>query len=238
MEHEHQRRRVEPRIVDRQRFELAAAQLDVVERLQPLARRLEHRRRGVHRDHVLHERRERRAGLAGAAAQIAQHPVGFGQRREGAQVKALPVQFIAQPIPLAGRRREEFLRLRAPVGERGLEAALILRGRRRRPDLIADERPQAPRPAVELLRASSCRGGSCRPPAPTPSRCRPGPSRCRLTVDCGSCMMPHSSDTVSSCRSSSSSSRLLVVSASEARWSRMAGARVLICYIRQSGCKD
>jgi len=45
-------------------------------------------------------------------------------------------------------------------------------------------------------------------------------------------MMPQSSDTVSSWRSSSSRRRLLVVSASDARWSRMAGARVLkVSYI-------
>src|SRR5262249_34144603 len=51
--------------------------------------------------------------------------------------------------------------------------------------------------------------------------------RWRLTVDCGSCIIPQSSDTVSSFRSSSSRSRLRVVSASEARWSWMAGALLL-----------
>jgi hypothetical protein len=42
--------------------------------VQPLLRRLQHRRRGVDRDHVLDKRRQRRADLAGAAAEIADGP--------------------------------------------------------------------------------------------------------------------------------------------------------------------
>ena len=51
--------------------------------------------------------------------------------------------------------------------------------------------------------------------------------RWRLTVDWGSCMMPHSSDTVSSWRSSNSRMRLRVVSARAERWSRIAGGRAM-----------
>jgi len=36
MQHEHQRRRIESRVVYRQRLELAAPQLDVVDPVQPL----------------------------------------------------------------------------------------------------------------------------------------------------------------------------------------------------------
>ena len=75
VQHQHQRRGVEPRVVDRQRFELAAAQIDVVEPVQPLLRRLQHRRRRVDGDDARDERRERRADLAGAAAEIADDPV-------------------------------------------------------------------------------------------------------------------------------------------------------------------
>ena len=44
MEHQHQHRDVEPRIVDGQRFELAAAKVDVAEACQSALRRLQHRR--------------------------------------------------------------------------------------------------------------------------------------------------------------------------------------------------
>ena len=60
----------------------------------------------------------------------------------------------------------------------------------------------------------------------------PSAFRCRLIVDCGSCMTAQSSDTVSSCRSRRSRMRLRVESESAERWSRMAGARE---FIRKTG---
>ena len=87
--------------------------------LQPLLRRLQHRRRPVDRDHARDERRERGADLAGAAAEIADGPrrasASAGERGE---VKTIAEQLVAHAIPLAGRRREELLRLRAPLGQR------------------------------------------------------------------------------------------------------------------------
>ena len=109
---------IEPRIVDRQRFEVAAAQIDVVEPREALLRRLQHGRRCVDRDDPGDEGREHGAQLAGAAAKIADDPVRVGQRRERRQVKAIAEQLVAQSIPLAGRRGEEFLRRRASLGER------------------------------------------------------------------------------------------------------------------------
>ena len=91
------------------------------------------------------------------------------------------------------------------------------------PDLLAHQQPEPPRGGVEVVAASSCRGCSCLRRATPTQPASASALRCRLTVDCGSCMTAHSSDTVSSCRSSSSRMRLRVVSASEARWSRMAG---------------
>ena len=61
MQDEHQRRRIDPRIVDRQRLELAAPQVDVVESMQPFFRRLQHGGGLVHGNYMRHERRERSA---------------------------------------------------------------------------------------------------------------------------------------------------------------------------------
>ena len=88
-----------------------------------------------------HERRERGAHLAGAAAEVADGPAALGERGERGEMKALAEQLVAQPIPLAGRRREELLRFRAALGERGLKATLVLRGSRRGTHLLAHERP-------------------------------------------------------------------------------------------------
>ena len=85
VQHEHQRRRIEPRIVDRQRFELAAPQVDVVEPVQALLRGLQHRRRGVDGDDPRDERRERGAHLAGAAAEVADGPVASASAASAAR---------------------------------------------------------------------------------------------------------------------------------------------------------
>ena len=66
-------------------------------------------------------------------------------------MKPLAEQLVAQPIPLSGRRREEFLRFRAPLGENRLDAALVLRGGRCRTDLFANERPEPPGGRIEVV---------------------------------------------------------------------------------------
>ena len=101
------------------------------------------------------------------------------KRRERRQVKAIAEQLVAQPIPLAGRRGEELLRLRPPLGERRLQAALILRGRGRRADLLPHEQPEAAgAPASRSVARSSCRSGSC----PRRARAIQPPSSQRLQV--------------------------------------------------------
>ena len=119
--------------------------------VQPLLRRLQHRRRGVDRDHVLDERRQRGADLSGAAAEIADGPVLLREGRQRREVKAIAEQIVADAIPLAGRRGEELLRLGAPLGERRLQPPLILRRGRRRSDLLAHQQPQPPRRGIEIL---------------------------------------------------------------------------------------
>ena len=76
VQHQHQRRGVEPRVVDRQRLELAAPHLDVVERRAAALRAA----CSIAADastaiDARDERRERGADLAGAAAEIADDPV-------------------------------------------------------------------------------------------------------------------------------------------------------------------
>ena len=149
VEHQHQRRRIEPRIVDRQRFELAAAQIDVVESLQPLPRRLQHRRRGVDRDDPRDERRERGADLAGAAAEIADDPVGVGQRRERRQVKRdrRTARRAGDPTGPADEEKNSWDLVRRAASA-ACEPPLILRRGRRRPDLLAHERATGARRPV------------------------------------------------------------------------------------------
>ena len=66
-------------------------------------------------------------------------------------MKAIAKQFVAQPIPLTGRRGEKFLGLRSPLGDRRGKATLILQRGRRGADLLANERPQPPRGGVEIV---------------------------------------------------------------------------------------
>jgi hypothetical protein len=104
MQHDHERRRVQPSIVDRQRLEIAAPEFDVVEAVQPLFRRLQHGRRAIDGDHARDERREGRAHLTRAAAEIADGPVALREGRQRRQVKTIAEQVVADAIPLAGRR--------------------------------------------------------------------------------------------------------------------------------------
>ena len=151
VQHERQRRGIETRVVDGQCFELAASQLDIVERVQALLCRLQHRGGRIHGQHALDERRKRGRHLPGSAAEIADRPFRIGKRRQGRKMKPLAEQLVAQTIPLPRGRREEFLRLRAPLGQHGLNPALILRCRRRGPDLLANERPEPPGGRVEII---------------------------------------------------------------------------------------
>ena len=67
-------------------------------------------------DDAAHERRERGSHLPGAAAEIADGPLGVGERGQRGEVEALAEQIVAQPIPLPGRRREKLLGFRATLG--------------------------------------------------------------------------------------------------------------------------
>ena len=141
MQHERQRRRIQARIVDRQRFEIAAPELHILEPLQTLPGGLQHGGGCINRDDAADERRERRRQLARAAAEIADGPLGVCERGKGREVKALAEQVVANAIPLAGRRREKLLGLGAALGKYRLHATLVVHGGRRRSDLLADQRP-------------------------------------------------------------------------------------------------
>ncbi len=156
--------------------------------LEPLSSGLQHRGGRVDRDDARHERRERGADLAGSAAEIADGPVSAApERRERGEMKSIAEQFVADAIPLAGRRGEELLRPGAALAERCLQAALILGGGRRAADLLADDDATAVvRP--HRARASSCRRCWCPRRAPTTQPESASALRCRLTVDCGSCI--------------------------------------------------
>ena len=79
--------------------------------LQALPRGLQHRGGCVDRDDARDEGRQRGAHLSGAAAEIADDPVGLRQAGQRRQMEPIAEQFVADAIPLTGRRREEFLRL-------------------------------------------------------------------------------------------------------------------------------
>ena len=145
VQHQRERRGIEPAVVNRQRLEVAASELDVLETLQPLLRCLQHRSRRIHRDDPAYERGEGSRHLSSAAAEVADRPVGVGECRQRCQVRALAEQIVAHPVPLSGRRREKFLRLGAALGKHRLHPPLIVDRRRRWPDLVAHERPQPAR---------------------------------------------------------------------------------------------
>ncbi len=151
VEHQHDGRRIQPRVINGQRLEIAAPEIDVVESVQAPLGCLQHRGRRVDRDHVFHERRERGAHLAGAAAEVADSPVGLREGGQRGEMKTFAEHFLAHAIPVTGGRREELLRFGAALGERGLKAALILRGGRRRAGMLADERPEPARGRVEAV---------------------------------------------------------------------------------------
>ena len=236
VQHQHQRRGVEPRIVDRQRLELAAPQVDVVERraaacAPPAASPPTRRPRSTRATNGAS------AALTWPVPQPRSPTTQSASASAGERGEMEPVaeQLVAQPIPLAGRRREELLRLGAPLGQRAPGAAADPAPR---PASARPARARAARAAARTA-SSSSRVIVYRLLVPSARDVTQPPSasalRCRLTVDCGSCRIAHSSETVSSWRSSSSRMRLRVVSASDARWSRMAGRGPLI---RLSGLND
>jgi len=68
-------------------------------------------------------------------------------------MKAIAEELVAQAIPLTGGRGEKLLRFRPPLRDRRLQAALILRRRRRRADLLAYEQPEPPGRRVKTVAA-------------------------------------------------------------------------------------
>ena len=153
MQHEHQRRRVQPAVVDRQRLELAAAQVDVVESLQPFARRLQHRRGRVHRDHARSTngaKARRSPGRCRSRDRRRSTCVPRARRtpRDGTGRRTAP-----RARDPTGRPRRTRIprRLRPSAGERNhLQPPLILRAGRRRPHLLADKQPQTACRRIEL----------------------------------------------------------------------------------------
>jgi len=126
VQHEHQRRRVQLSIIDRDGFQLAFSQLDICAAVQPPLRRGEHRRGVVNADDSAHEGRECFGDAAGAAAEIADGPPGPSQAGQRRQMETVAEQLVAQPIPPAGRRRKERLRPAAAPGERRLQPVPIV----------------------------------------------------------------------------------------------------------------
>ena len=188
--------------------------------LEPRAGRLQHVGRAVDADHARDVRREQRAELPGAAARDRRRPAsGRAGRAARAGETSAPKSSSRRSIPLPRRRRKKLLRLRSPPREHARQAPLVVIGPARRRDLLADERPEASRASVEIRRATCCSSGSCRRVATDTQPASASVFRWRLTVDCGSCSTAHSSDTVSSCRSSTSSIRQRSGSASVAMWS-------------------
>ena len=218
VQHQHQRRRVEPRVVDRQRFELAPAQIDVVEAAAAAC---------VAAWSIAADASTAMTRATNGASAALTWPVpqprsptiqlGVGERRRARrdETDRRTARRAADPTGRPTRRR-------TPATWCGVRRALPAAGADPAP------RPASARPARAPAARAARRAGSSssrvivyRLLVPS-DRAATQPAsasalRCRLTVDCGSCMMPHSSDTVSSCRSSSSSMRLRVVSASDAR---------------------
>src|SRR4029077_16771873 len=99
----------------RKRLELAATQVDIVDAVETFSGGLQLRRRAVARDNSLHERREGRPHLSGAAAEVADDPIPVGECRERGEVEAIAKEVVAQPIPLSCRRGEKLLRLGSTI---------------------------------------------------------------------------------------------------------------------------
>jgi len=112
-------------------------------------------------------------------------------------MKAIAEQFVAQPIPLTADERKTPA-IWSVAARRGLEPALILGRRRGWTDVLRTQQPQPARGGVQLRPVIDIE--IARPFASRRESSPPSASafRCRLTVDCGSWMMLHSSETVSS----------------------------------------
>ena len=160
---------------------------------------LQHRGRRVDRDDARDERRERRAHLPGAAAEIADDPVALGQSAaSAARWKRSPNSSSRSRSHWPADEEKNSCDFVRGARERCLQPPLILRcGRRgRRPVRARAARAGAP------AASSSSRVIVYRWLVPSARAVTQPPSasafRCRLTVDCGSCMTAQSSDTVSS----------------------------------------
>jgi hypothetical protein len=71
VKHQGQKRRIELTVLDWQRFELAAADVDVAQIDEPPTSSVEHLCRAVNGDHALHVWRDGFGELAGAASEVA-----------------------------------------------------------------------------------------------------------------------------------------------------------------------
>ena len=151
MQHQEQRGGIELAVGDRQRLEIAAADVNVAGVAHATACRLEHLARSIDRDHARHERRERRGDLAGPASEIADDPPIVHQRRQRLQVRRAAEQLLAQLVPLPRRRLEELLRLRLAPRQDALQAPRILIGPGGRAHLLAQQRPQPSRGRLALV---------------------------------------------------------------------------------------
>ena len=175
VQHERQRRRIEPPIIDWKRFELAAPQLHVIERLQPFLRRLQHRRGGVHCHDALDERRKRGRHLSGPAAEIADGPLCIGKRRQRGKMKLArrTARRAVDPIVPPKTRKIPGISIAALPAPSGLGV-----GPARRPASARPVRERAPRAAERRDRgrhASSRTDCWFLRRAPRSSRCRRGP---------------------------------------------------------------
>ena len=139
---EKQNRRVERAVVDRERLDGADAKLDVAVRLEPLARRLEHRPRLVDRDDLRDARRQRFGDVPGAAAEVADDPVVVEQIEQREQVGALADHLGPHHVPELRRVAEKDDGFVAPLGEHAVGATLVLARSGADRDLAAHDRPQ------------------------------------------------------------------------------------------------
>ena len=144
VQNEEQRRSVERSILNRQRLELAAPDVDVGEIADALSRRVEHVGRSIDRDHLLDEGREGRGHLAGPASEVADDPLRVEQSGQRVQIRGAAEEVLAKAVPLPRRRSEEFLRLALPASEHAAEPPGVLVGAGGQAHLLAEECPESP----------------------------------------------------------------------------------------------
>lgn len=169
VQHQHDHRRIDRRILERQRQQFSLDEANVVSIPQSLPTRLQHGGFAIDRDDLADHRSESFRGITGTAAEVGHHPVRIKEAKHGLRSEPGAEQLLTHFVPLATHTPEESLRVGSTTGQDLAQTGVVVRETRSAGDPIAGRLPEPTQIGIQSLRQQTVETGRAFAPLHDPA---------------------------------------------------------------------